>query len=175
MSRIHLSSTAFPAIHLGHTPKKCEHIQVQRWKVTHKIGPKPEHSEFFLWETAMRYLICQVGLPFFPQKDGQRNPKGQPLGENSPISCKSIKVMVAAIIEVLTRHWLDSVAVDWILFLLLTRIEVEAIVEVIVEVLAVTGRRLDIISVIGSDYTSTACSPAFTPLCLQSTIHCVYL
>ena len=41
----------------------------------------------------------------------------------------------------------------------MTRIEVEAIVEVIVEVLAVTGRRLDIISVIGSDYTSTACSP----------------
>ena len=54
-------------------------------------------------------------------------------------------------------------------------IKVEAIVEVIVEVLAGSGRRLDIISVIGSDYTSTACSPPqpnSAPFCEYNTFGC---
>ena len=42
-----LASLLFLPFTLG-TRQKSEHIQVQRWKVTHKIGPKPEPSGFFL-------------------------------------------------------------------------------------------------------------------------------
>ena len=64
---------------------------------------------------------------------------------------------------------------SYCLTIILALINVEAIVEVIVEVLAGSGRRLDIISVIGSDYTSTACSPPqpnSAPFCEYNTFGC---